>query len=81
MRILSAASEEAKTVGHDDLWATIPLHRVAQELKRSLAVSAFRGKDFDDLALMINRVPKVMLDTINAHEDFVNINMPEPKRM
>ena len=54
---------------------------MAQELKRSLAVSAFRGKDFDDLALMINRVPKVMLDTINAHEDFVNINMPEPKRM
>jgi hypothetical protein len=59
LRILSAASEEAKTVGHDDLWISIPLHRTAEKLKRCLAGPAVRGKNFDDLTVMINGAPEV----------------------
>ena len=52
-------------ISYYHLSAPAALHPAAQKLLRSLAVSAFGGKEVDDHVLMIDRAPKIMLDPID----------------
>lgn len=64
-------------ISYYHLSAPVALHPAAQKLLRSLSVSAFGGKEVDDHVLMIDRAPKIMLDPIDPHKNF--LDMPTPK--
>ncbi len=68
---LHRSAVRTKTVGHDDLRLAIALHRTLQKLKRCSTIPAPASEDLKDLALMINRTPKIVRLAVDLHEDLV----------
>ena len=65
-----------KPVRNDHPWLSIPLHRAPQKLKRSRAISLFRGVDLEHFTFMINRAPQIMCLAIDTHEHLVQVPAP-----
>ena len=66
----------SKSVGHDRLWSAIALHRSFEKLQRSRAIPAFRGKNFEYLAFMIDGAPQIMRLAVDPHKRFVQVPSP-----
>jgi hypothetical protein len=47
----------AKSVRHENLWATVPLHRPLQKRERSLAIPPFRGEHLQSFTFAIHGAP------------------------
>lgn len=67
----------AQSVGDDRPGPAMPLYCALQKLKRSLAVSLFRGKHLQYLALVIHGAPEIERLAIDLYEGLVEV--PAPK--
>jgi hypothetical protein len=55
---------------------TVTFHRALQKLKRSLAITPFRHKNLQYLALVIDGTPEVVRLAIDLHENLVQVPAP-----
>ena len=69
----------AKTIRHDHLWPTVTLHRALQKRMRSIAIPAFRGKDFEHLAFLIDCPPEIVRLAVDSNEHLIYV--PSPLRI
>ena len=67
----------AKSVGHEQFRPAITLHRALDKLQRGFAIQAFRGKNFEDLAFVINRTPEVVRFTVDPDEQLIQVPSPQ----
>ena len=75
-QVLKGSSVGPKLVRHQNMRATMPLHRFSEEFQRGFSIPALGHKGFQDFSFVINGSPKVMGDAIDLHEDLVQ--MPTP---
>jgi len=73
--ILHRCGEGAQPVGDDRLGSPVALHRALKKRQRGLAVPAFRGKDLQHLALVIDGPPaiEIMHLAADSHESLVQV--------
>jgi hypothetical protein len=66
----------AKAVGHKRRWPAITLHCALQELQRSPAIPALRGKNLEHLAFMINSPPQIVCLAVDFDKHLVEVPPP-----
>ena len=66
----------SQAISHYLLGVTVPLQRFLQEFQRGLLVPTLRHETLENLALVIDGPPKVVLLAMDLHKDLVQ--MPTP---
>src|SRR6056297_880336 len=75
-QVLQRRAVGAQLVCHENLYATVLIHRFSEEFQSRLLVPGLRDEALQDLALVIDSPPKVMPLPVDLHEDL--IEMPPP---
>ena len=66
----------AKLIRYDYLRGPIPLHGFPKEPKCRLLITGFRNKTFQHLTFMIDSPPEIVPNTIDLHEDLIQVPLP-----
>ena len=74
--VLEGRTIGAEAIRHHFLGVTVPLQRFLQEFQCGFLVARLRHKAFEPLALVVDGPPKIVLPTVDLHEDLVKVPVP-----
>ena len=75
-QVLKGSSVGPKLVCHQNMRATMPLHRFPEEFQRGFSIPALGDKGFQDFGFVIDGPPERVGDTVDLYENL--IQMPPP---
>ena len=75
-QVTKGSSVGPKLICHQNMRATMPLHRFHEEFQCGFSIPALGDKGFQDFAFVIDGPPQVVGDTVDLYED--GIQMPPP---
>lgn len=66
----------AKPIRDNRSWRSISFHRFLQKPKRSGLIACFGHEAFQHFSFMVDSSPEIVLDTVDFHEDLIEMPLP-----